>query len=169
MMKRLVVICLVALSTASWADDRCTRSAEAQTAVRISLSATAPLSQNQFEARFEVDNKGKSDVWLDLFTQEGKPFISDAQVQFQFPDVNGQWVTWITAPGTFIGGKSPTRLRAGSSEQLYVWLPPNELFQNFHGKARMLLRLAKSGNCVASEPFQAVIEQGQVKAFKNSW
>jgi hypothetical protein len=167
--KFLMAIWLVAISSGSWADDRCSRSADAQTAVWISLKDASPSSSDQFEAQFEIDNRGASDVWLDVIEHDGKRFISDAQVLFQFPDVNGQWVTWLTAPGTFIGPKSPARLRAGASQRLRVSLPPNELFLNFHGKSRVLFRFARSKSCAASEPFQAILDKGQVTAFRSSW
>lgn len=164
---RLLAAGLLAVCGASWAADRCAQSADEQFAVWAKLSGSTPLSSGGFEAEFQIDNRGRSDVWIDVFEDEGKRVIGEAQVLFQFPDVNGQWVTWVTPPGSYVGRMDPTRLRAGASERVHVWLPPNELFMKFHGKARMLFRLAKSRTCVASIPFEAVVEGGHVAAFRS--
>jgi hypothetical protein len=168
-MKLLMAIWLLAISGVSWADDRCVQNADFQSAVWSRLSEAHALSPDQFEAQFEIDNRGKSDVWLDVVDDGGKRFMSEAQMLFQFPDVNGQWVTLITAPGTFIGPTHATRLRAGAIERVRVLLPPNELFLKFHGKSRVLFRFSKSRNCAASAPFQAIVDKGQVSAFKSGW
>lgn len=148
--------------TLAWCDENCRIGL--LDGIELRFVKAARVEGDSFTARFYIRNDRDSPIKLGIAKSGGKVELLGPNFEYQFPDVNGSWVTLVGPPGTF-AAEGGLVVGSGEALEFQSQLPSAETFALAGGRARLIIQLLDPLLCVASHPFRAVMVRPKVAGF----